>query len=141
MVMKKISKYRLMRLKKLAFRDGYEIINGEMYAVCYICDEWDKLENFTIDHYKARYNGGTDRLENLRICCEECNLKKAQNERPELPHPRIYYLFIRPIRKFFRRKLWELKNESKFIRTLRAWTEFIKSARVIIPDIGRKRSP
>ena len=110
MVMKKTSKYRLMRLKKLASKYGYQIINGEMHSFCYLCDEWDKLENFTIDHYKARYNGGTNRLSNLRICCKECNEKKAENERPALPHSRIYYLFIRPIRKFFRRKIWEIKR-------------------------------
>ncbi|MFA5780341.1 MAG: HNH endonuclease [Elusimicrobiota bacterium] len=140
-MIKNSSIYRRKRLIKLARRDGYEIINGEMYAFCYICDREYRLECFTIDHYQARYNGGTNRLSNLRICCRECNEKKAENERPALPHPRIYYIFIRPIRKFIRRKLWELKNESKFILTLRAWSEFIKFARVIVLDIGKKRSP
>ena len=111
MVIKKNnSKYRLMRLKKLAARDGYEIINGEMHSFCYICKDRKKLEDFTIDHYQARYHNGTNRLENLKICCFPCNLRKAKNERPALPHSRIYYILIRPILKFFRRILWEIKN-------------------------------
>jgi len=103
-----------MRLKKLASKYGYEIINGEMYSFCYICGEKDKLQNFTIDHFIAHFNGGTNRLDNLRICCKECNRKKAETECPALPHSRIYYLFIRPLRKFFRRKIWEIKNGGKY---------------------------
>jgi len=109
-VVKKISKYRLMRLQKLAIRDGCEIINNYIYAFCYICKKKNKLESFTIDHYLSRYHGGTNRLDNLRICCKKCNIRKAKNEQDALPHSRIYYLFIRPIRKFFRRKIWEMKN-------------------------------
>jgi len=44
MVKKKVSNYRLMRLKKLASKYGYEIINGELYAFCYLCGEKDKCK-------------------------------------------------------------------------------------------------
>ncbi|MBI5574358.1 MAG: HNH endonuclease [Elusimicrobia bacterium] len=89
MVMKKISRYRLMRMRKISAREGCELVGNEVYAFCYICGKKDKLENFTIDHFVAHFNGGTDCLKNLRICCTECNRKKAETERPTLPHSRI----------------------------------------------------
>lgn len=110
MVIKKISKYRLMRMKKIALRDGHEIIDDEILAFCYICGKKDKPENFTIDHFLAYCNGGTDKLKNLRICCQKCNTEKAMRETPQKPPPKIYRYFIRPIRKFIRRMLWKRKN-------------------------------
>ncbi|MEW6558013.1 MAG: HNH endonuclease signature motif containing protein [Elusimicrobiota bacterium] len=104
------SRYRFMRLTKIARRDGCEVIRGVIYARCYICHKKDKLERFTIDHAIAKCNGGTNKLSNLRICCKSCNRYKAELEMPKpIPIP-FYRRLYRMIRKFIRRKIWILKN-------------------------------
>lgn len=40
---------------------------------CWYCGEEDPS---TIDHIVALYNGGTDDIENLVLCCKRCNSRK-----------------------------------------------------------------
>lgn len=41
-----------------------------------------KPNSATVDHIISRANGGRNDLENLRICCSDCNQKKSQREDP-----------------------------------------------------------
>lgn len=49
---------------------------------CEYCGERHLPKDLTVDHYRPLTDGGTNRQENLRLCCTKCNTKKA-NLSPE----------------------------------------------------------
>lgn len=54
---------------------------------CAYCGTTLSLENFAIDHVKARRNGGSNRICNLMPACHPCNLAKGPKD---LEHYRMY---------------------------------------------------
>ena len=45
---------------------------------CYLCGENVGEDDFTIDHFISKANGGTNDYDNLRCCCLTCNRMKAE---------------------------------------------------------------
>ncbi|MBC8994957.1 HNH endonuclease [Pseudomonas sp. N40(2020)] len=54
---------------------------------CAYCGTTLSLENFAIDHVRARRNGGSNRICNLMPACHPCNLAKGPKD---LEHYRMY---------------------------------------------------
>lgn len=50
---------------------------------CYYCGSELSKENFTIDHAVPWMRGGSDTIENYRICCLRCNSKKGMRTEEE----------------------------------------------------------
>lgn len=46
-------------------------------GICYICGEWVKPKDASMDHVLALTNGGTHTYENLRLTHLQCNLRKG----------------------------------------------------------------
>jgi 5-methylcytosine-specific restriction endonuclease McrA len=46
-------------------------------TVCYLCGAALRIEQAEADHVEPKGRGGTDRPENLRWACQECNRLKA----------------------------------------------------------------
>lgn len=47
---------------------------------CLYCNKELYINNFVIDHIKAKKNGGSDERENLALSCQTCNTKKKDLE-------------------------------------------------------------
>jgi 5-methylcytosine-specific restriction endonuclease McrA len=61
---------------------------------CFYCKE--ETDQPTIDHVVARSHGGTNDIENLRVCCESCNRMKSNL------HPSDWHTVIIIVDAFFR---------------------------------------
>ena len=72
-------------------RNRYKILNEQRerlgFNQCEYCGRAplqsfnDKRRSFlTIDHVIPKYEGGSDELSNLKVCCIDCNHKKGSKE-------------------------------------------------------------
>jgi len=60
--------------------DGVKIEKGKFECTCCICGKAISGRNKTVDHKTPISRGGTNKFENLCMCCASCNSKK-QNKR------------------------------------------------------------
>jgi len=51
---------------------------------CYYCGH-NIVDSFEFDHKISRYNGGKNEINNIVICCRNCNIKKGKRNYNELP--------------------------------------------------------
>ena len=65
----------MSQISKARRKEVYEITRGH----CFYCGCRLDLNNFHIDHYQARSNGGQGR-KNLVPSCPECNLAKGKQD-------------------------------------------------------------
>lgn len=59
--------------------EDVEFIRSRAGFACEYCGvtETDCESRLTIDHFRPKFHGGVDCLENLVYCCWQCNLHKA----------------------------------------------------------------
>ncbi len=82
--------------RNLILRDSI-IIDGKPVAICQYCGIRITAENYSADHVMPRSLGGQSTWENLVVCCQDCNAKKANKtlkqaemkllKRPVEPNP------------------------------------------------------
>lgn len=51
----------------------------EYGACCWWCRRDVPSKQLTLDHIKPKSKGGSDSLENLRLACRKCNLKRGNS--------------------------------------------------------------
>ena len=62
-----------------ALRDQVRQRAGNRCEYCGLRQEHDHFHPFHVEHIVARQHGGSDRLENLALACQQCNLHKGPN--------------------------------------------------------------
>jgi 5-methylcytosine-specific restriction endonuclease McrA len=67
------SKESRRKREKIALRDG---------SYCCYCGRFLSPLDRTIEHYKPKSLGGTNRFDNLKIACKPCNQKRGNNPVP-----------------------------------------------------------
>lgn len=70
------NKSRACRVRSM---HGARLLQTFEYA-CGYCAEAVDAETYTLDHYIDLHCGGTNRLENLVVCCSRCNGSKAHKD-------------------------------------------------------------
>lgn len=79
---------------------------------CFYCDTNTPLKKGTIDHYMPQALGGTNKRDNLRWACSDCNGKKADM------HPDLWMASLVPVKP---------RQESERVKLLRMCAERMRN--------------
>lgn len=85
-------------------------ILSKQESICYLCGNHLDLEDITVDHVKPIACGGTNAIENLKIACKECNVKKGSKSLEEFKSP------TKEVENPFSLKIEELTLKNKTIK-------------------------
>lgn len=73
----KARRYSSKPWKDRALRNHVNILHGEEWWICYLCQATLSRREVTLDHYIPRSAGGGINRQNIKPCCWECNQRKA----------------------------------------------------------------
>lgn len=71
------------------------LFNGRRTVECHYCGDDMRMGEATFDHVRAHAEGGSDSLSNMVLCCQPCNVKKADLAYIDFLHLSLPLPFVR----------------------------------------------
>ena len=61
-------------------RQKRSLSKNSVFCVCCYCHHWFLVDDLTIEHIVPKMFGGSNKLSNLSLACEACNLHRGREQ-------------------------------------------------------------